>query len=369
MSISRNRILSFFALLGAAVVSAAVAWAQMPPENQPDTTIDAGIRAATIHTLIDDLERVYVFPDMAGELAKMLKEREARGEYNNVTSAKEFAKLLNDHMHAVAHDAHLRVFYSAQGFPPVPPAPTPSFPPGMLRMLANSNYGFLDAKILDGNIGYLKETGFPGADLSANTTVAAMAFLSDTDALILDLRHNNGGAPTSVDMLVSYFFPPGSTVHINDLATRIPGTRDYELHQWWTLPYLPGKRYLDKEVYVLVGPDTKSAGEEFTNDLKTQKRATIVGAPTWGGANPGSGNRLSEHFIALIPDAHVINPITKSNWEGVGVQPDIAVAPADAFKTAYKLALQHLIEKTTDERELMGLKQVLANVDAAPAMP
>jgi hypothetical protein len=49
-----------------------------------------------------------------------------------------------------------------------------------------------------------------------------------------------------------------------------------------------------------------------------------------------------------MPFAGARNPITESNWEGVGVQPDVAVSEEEALDTAYLMALRHLKETTDD---------------------
>ena len=200
------------------------------------------------------------------------------------------------------------------------------------------NFAFEEVRRLDGNVGYLKVNKFVDPLLGGPTAAAAMAFLANTDAMIIDLRENHGGSPAMVALLVSYFFD--HQVKLYDMALRIPGTKDYETEQSWTLAYVPGEPYLNnKEVYVLTGHTTFSGGEEFTYDMQTYKRATIVGQTTGGGANLPNGVQLGEHFMAGIPHAHPINPITHTNWEGAGIKPDIETPVEDALKVAQKTAL------------------------------
>jgi hypothetical protein len=308
---------------------------QMP--EQPDRTMTVSEQADVIAALSKALQEKYVFPDVATKMADRLRERLNGHAYDTVTSAKKFSALLTADLAAIAHDKHLRVNYFAQ------PLPAPGTPPpaGRDQFMTGINYGFDKVERLAGNVGYLKFDAFadpngPAGEIAA----AAMNFLAGTDALIIDLRENHGGSPAMVAFICSYFFD-GRPVHLNDLYWRPSNTTQ----QWWTLAYVPGKRYLDKEIYLLTSSGTFSAGEEFTNDLKTQKRAIVVGETTGGGANPGGMERLGEHFGAFVPSGRAINPITNSNWEGTGVSPDLPVPAAQAFNTAYREALKKLTEK------------------------
>ena len=343
-----------------AMFSITAALAQgLPPENQADMTIDAKVKAETIDALKKALRDSYVYPDMGDKLAAMLEERQAKDEYKSIASAKDFAQTLERQMHEVAHDKHLRVRYSAEVLTEKGP------PPGMdplriRRQLQRTNFAFEDARLLDGNIGYLKLNAFVDPREGGPTVAAAMAFLSNTDAMIIDLREGLGGHPAMVGLLASYFFD--RPVELNDIAYRIPGTKDYETDQSWTLPYVSGERYLNKEVYVLTSHTTFSGAEEFTYDMQTQKRAIIVGQTTGGGANPQGPVRLGDHFMASMPHGYPINPLTHTNWEGKGVEPDINVPAKDALQTAYRSALENLIARETDSRQLEALKDALSKV-------
>src|SRR6185295_4025347 len=154
--------------------------------------------------------------------------------------------------------------------------------------------------------------------------------------------------------LCTYFFD-GRPVHLNDLYWRASDATQ----QFWTLSYVPGRRYVNKDVYVLTSGRTFSAAEEFSNNLKTLKRATIVGETTGGGANPGGMARLSDHFAAFVPTGRAINPITKTNWEGTGVEPDVKVPKEQALKTAYIMALNKIVAATKDDDRKQAVKAVV----------
>ena len=260
----------------------------------------------------------------------------------------------------MSRDKHLRVRYSHEPIP-VESAnrePTPEQRERFRAYLGAINFGFEKIERLKGNVGYIDLRGFTPAEFSAETIVAAMNFLAHTDALIFDLRRNGGGDPATVALLCSYLLD-SNPVHLNDVSSR----EDESTHQWWTLPYVPGKRYAGKDVYVLTSKRTFSAAEEFTYNLKNLKRATIVGETTGGGAHPGGTRRINEHFQVFVPDGRAINPISKTNWEGTGVKPDVEVPAEQALKTAHLAALKKLLEKASDPMRIEQLKRSISELE------
>lgn len=336
------------------------------PDGGHDMAIDATTKAQVIASLVTELREAYVFPDVGDTAADAIEKSQKAGAFNSITSAKAFRDALNHEMADIAHDLHLHVLYSSEVVPSdPPPGQSPrQIDPQTLSEFRKENFDFEDARRLDGNIGYLKMTGFTGAGLSGPTLPAAMEFLSGTDALIIDLRENSGGSPSMVALLASYFFDGTVPVHLNDLEFRKKGTREYALTQWWILPYVPGPRYVDKEVYILTSHETPSAAEGFSYDLQTLRRATVVGEVTWGGANPGDIIRLGDHFQVFMPTGRAINPITKTNWESVGVKPDIEVRQEEALKAAQKAALEHLIAKSPKANDSNLLRQALSHLNS-----
>jgi len=190
---------------------------------------------------------------------------------------------------------------------------------------------------MQGNIGYIKLDGFYDPEAGAEIAAAAMTFISNAESLIFDLRQNGGGDPGMVALISSYLFGY-EPVHLNDLYWR----KEDKLEEFWTKPNPAGKKFGNKDVYVLTSSYTFSGAEEFCYNLKNLKRATIVGETTHGGAHPGSRIRLNEHFYVFVPRGRAINPITKTNWEGTGVVPDIQVPKEQALKTAYLMALKKI---------------------------
>ena len=325
----RLAVLCLFALS-----AVSVSFAQ--PE-QPDLTIDAATRTQVVDTILKRLNESYVFPDIAKKMEASIRERVAKKEYDQITSAKQFATTLTNDLQAISHDKHLRVRYSYEAVPERGPRqePTAEEREQRKRDLTWMNHGFSKVERLRGNIGYLEFLNFMDEELGADTVAAAMNFVNGTDALIIDMRNNGGGNPAMVALVCSYLFGP-EPVHLNDLYWREGNRTD----EFWTRKELSGKRYLNKDVYVLTSKRTFSGAEEFTYNLKNLKRATIIGETTGGGAHPGGGFRISEHFGMFIPTGRAISPITKTNWEGTGVTPDISVPADQALLVARIMALK-----------------------------
>jgi retinol-binding protein 3 len=348
-----------------AVSAAAVSFAQ--PE-QPDLTIDAATRTQIIDGILKRLNDSYVFPDVAKKMEQSIRERVEKKEYDQITSALEFARTLTNDLQAVSKDKHLRVRYSHQ---PIPERgqrrePTAEEREQRRRDLTWMNHGFGKVERLRGNIGYLEFFNFQDEELGAETVAAAMNFINGTDALIIDMRNNGGGNPAMVALVCSYLFGP-EPVHLNDLYWR-EGNRTEE---FWTRKEVAGKRYLNKDVYVLTSKRTFSGAEEFTYNLKNLKRATIIGETTGGGAHPGGGFRINEHFGMFVPTGRAISPITKTNWEGTGVTPDISVPADQALHVARLMALKKSLTTLTNpdfkagvEDEIQKLEKEMAAMKA-----
>ncbi|MGH7710786.1 MAG: S41 family peptidase [Gemmatimonadaceae bacterium] len=328
-------------LLAAVVQSNAAAQGPRPAR---DTTIDLATRTQIIDTLIARLDAGYVFPEKAAEMGRDLRARLTRGDYASLTSAIGFADSLTAHLQSVSADKHLRVFYSDRPFPAGPQRPSSDEERQMRERMKADNYGIGKPERLEGNVAYLelRTFGIP-PDVMGEALAEAMTAVADADALIIDVRRNGGGSPHAVALASSYLFGADS-VHLNSLYFRPANRTDH----FWTRATVPGKRFgATKPVFVLTSRRTFSAAEEFTYNLQTRKRATIVGDTTGGGAHPGGGQRLNDHFRVFVPSGRAINPITKTNWEGTGVRPDIAVPSDQAREAAHRAALELLRRRST----------------------
>ena len=324
-------------LLPAVLLGSAILFAQ-DPAPPPDVTLDAAIRDEVIDRVLEALNVAYVFPDVAKTMEEAIRARQHSKEYDAITSSRQLAQLLTEHLREVSRDEHLSVNFFAQ------PPRSPSAPPGAIgqtleerqrTIFGRQNFGFARLERLAGNIGYVDLRGFVPPAFGGDTAAAAMTLLASTDAVIFDLRENGGGDPRMVAFITSYLFGP-QPVHLNDFYDR----RTNETRASWTLPYLPGRRLTDVDVYVLTSSRTFSGGEEFTYNLKHLKRAIVVGETTGGGAHTVGSERINSHFSISVPSGRPINPVTKTNWERVGVEPDVKVPAESALKAAHLMALE-----------------------------
>jgi hypothetical protein len=295
---------------------------------------DEGVRQA-VDGVADGLAG-YVFADKAEQMATRIREARNAGEYAGITDGHELAWRLTNDLFAVTGDKHLGVDYSASVLPPHEPERkmTSEELEDFKQRAAMDNFGMPVAEIREGNVGYLVVLGFLPPELYADAVAETMSKIADADVLVIDLRQNGGGSPDGVALMTSYLFGD-KRVHLNDIDYRSLDRTD----SFYTSPDVPGRKFGPKKpIYVLTSAATFSAGEEFAYNLKALNRATIVGESTGGGAHPIDFVRVSDHWAIALPIGRAINPVTKTNWEGMGVRPDVEVPAEHALDKALELA-------------------------------
>ena len=296
-------------------------------------SLDHELRQRVVNRIADELVRSYAFEDVGQRMAEGIRKRLADGGYDGIEYAYPFAQRLTHDLRAICHDKHLRV---SPRVPRTRRGQRDSRPESR-RQDPDANYGFVRVEVLPGNVGYIKLNGFSGTPDAKPTAAAAMAFVANTDALIFDVRENGGGSPMMINFLCGYLFD--KPVHLNSFDNRAAGTFTHT----YSDETVPGKLYgQQKPVYVLTSGYTFSGAEEFTYDLKHLKRATVVGETTGGGAHPVRDFTVNKYFTLRVPFARAVNPITGTNWEGVGVIPHVDVSADQAKQKACELALQVL---------------------------
>lgn len=285
------------------------------------------------------LEEQYVFPDRGRAMATTLRERLASGAYD-IHDGETFAQRITDDLQRVSEDGHLRVEYRAEPLPENEDEANAEHDAEEAERYygAHLNFGFERAERLEHNIGLLDLRVFAPVAMGGDTAAAAMRMLARTDALIIDLRRNGGGDGDMAALLASYLFDRGT----RPLSGSYSRPED-RLTQSSTQPYVPGPRYGEtKPVFLLTSKATFSAAESFAYDLRALGRVTVVGEPTGGGAHPFEYRKVHAHFVLWLVTGRSVNPITGTNWQTVGVQPDVAVPAEEALPRAIALAHEAL---------------------------
>jgi C-terminal processing protease CtpA/Prc len=269
----------------------------------------------------------YVFPERADAIGAAIRRRMVDGEYEQLTDT-ELCEKVTAHLQEVCPDKHLRLLWTEEP-QSLDEEPESAAQERFDRMARTLNFGIARVERLDDNVGYLDLRLIATAAQGGTAFAAAMQLVANTEALVIDLRACRGGSPEGVQLWCSYFFP-GDDLHLNDIYER----ENDSVRQYWTLGHLGAPRYLDRPVTVLTSGFTFSGGEELAYNLQTQRRATLVGETTRGGAHPTARFAVSPHVTVTVPTARSINPVTGTNWEGVGVVPDVPAAADDALETA-----------------------------------
>lgn len=323
--------------------------AQQPDENP---TLSQANRDALVKQTAELLREIYVFPDVAEEMADRIEQKNFEGGYKDYDKLFDLSQQLTLDLQDISHDKHLNLI-AAPASPIDATRHDPHDPEDRLAQARAGNFGFRELKILPGNIGYLDLRGFLPADLGGPTAIAAMNFLANTSAIIFDLRRNGGGDPSMIQLISSYLFDERK--HLNSFYIR----RGDRTEEYWTEEAVSGPKMADTPVYILTSAYTFSAAEEFSYNLKNMQRATIVGETTGGGAHP-----VDMHLLDLgdglnvrlsLPFGRAINPITGTNWEGTGVAPDIAASADQALEVAQLEILKSLSAKSDSSEQKFAL--------------
>lgn len=337
-----------------------VGFGQNAGEGQPK--IDAKTQLAIIDSISVAMNEVYVFPEVAKKMEELVRKNYKDGKYKPITNLPDFTNRLTEDLQSISHDKHLRI----RTLPPRSAGEQVKISPEeeqkkRLERLRKDNFGFKKVEILPGNIGYIDFRYFADAGFgqAGATAIAAMNFLAYTDAIIFDLRQNGGGSPSMIQLITSYLFE--ESVHLNSFYIR----KTNETQQFWTQGHVQGPKMAKTPVYVLTSNYTFSGAEEFTYNLKNMKRGIIIGETTGGGAHPVEGHVFEKLNVGMsLPFGRAVNPITKTNWEGTGIEPDIKVTADQALVVARIEAAKKLMEIATDETKKKQLAWAIAGLEA-----
>ncbi|MEU9304969.1 S41 family peptidase [Streptomyces sp. NPDC048269] len=290
------------------------------------------------HIVEQALERIgagYVFPEKTAAVEAAIRGRLAAGAYQDLEGP-ALCETVTAHLQEVCPDKHLRLLWTHEP-QSLEPVDDDGGQAAFLALLRAEGQGIRRVERLEGNVGLIELRRVATAVEGASAIGAAMQLVAHSSALVLDLRACLGGSPEGAAMWCSYFFRDDQ-VHLNDIYDRCTDTT----RQFWTVSHLPAPRYVDRPVYVLTSEATFSAGEDVAYTLQAHGRAVVVGATTRGGAHPTNRHAVTEHILVTVPTARAINTVTGTNWEGVGIVPDVPVPADQALEEALKTALRRV---------------------------
>lgn len=319
------------------------------------------VKDLVIANLCRALDENYVFPEKAGLVADYINLSNRDNKYDSINSQNEFARQLSKEIRAINSDIHIRIIYDQE------------LERDILMFLSSSqnantiseadiaedeakNFHFKKVEILPANIGYIELNGFAVPSKATSRTIfSALQFVAHTDAVILDLRNNFGGNAAVANEILSYFFS----------SKQLTGRSYNRIENKWTNEYVSNKSKLSKEltlsmpIYMLTSERTFSAAEGLAYNLQQLKNATVVGDTTRGGAHLTRSFSLGNGFVAFIPIARSENAITKTDWEGTGVFPNVATDEDSALYVAQLHLLDKKLLTLTSEEEKRKVNYVI----------
>ena len=325
-------------------------------------SLSAKQKQEIIQQIKELIDSNYVFMDKAIIISDRLDSLQSSGKYTNIEDPKLFANALSTDLVTISKDKHFVIQYRpdliesrkkrAKEQEKQESSTKETEEPIDLNLWygQKENFGFEKVKILEGNIGYIKFNFFHFLDWVKPTIDASMSFVSNTDALIIDLRENGGGY-RSDSYIGSYFFDQEPIIW-NTSYDRSKG----ETESRYTYAEIDGDRYLNKPIYILVGEQSFSRAEGFAYCMKHFNKAIIVGQTTPGAAHGINFLEMKDSFFIQVPVEHNMHPITKTDWEGVGVIPNITSSKEETLKVAHLTALNELINKATSTNNQRLLK-------------
>jgi hypothetical protein len=312
---------------------------------------------AVILALAQVLRERFAFRERGIAAANEIEAMERRGEFRSARSGTELMALIDSKIAPIVNDRHFRVRYfgpeAVAGFTDAPPTAEELAEFHEEVRLRGSEIP--EVRWLPGNVGYLRLTLLLDTPPGVEKLAAAMGLLADTGALIIDVRGTPGGEPAGVANVI------GHLVSERTATVRLEVVSDPSQNMTFHAePRTPG--FAGKPVYVLIDEGTGSGAEEFAYDLQAMGRATLVGQTTSGAATPGGYRPLSGGIVAFIPMGIVSNVMTGTNWEGVGVPPDVEVPADEALTHAHRLALEAILKDASGVRRAIA-EEGLASLD------
>ena len=319
----------------------------------PAQALSAKEKKEAVQSIAQAFETGYVYPELGKKMANLLRRKAAAGKYEAQAGGRDLAREITRDLFSICADRHAVAAFMPERIQRQKNGDPKQLAAEELQAARRDNFGIREARILDGNVGYLKLTSFDGSPEALAAAAAAMQFLGHCEALFLDVRFNPGGDSIMVQFLASYFLE-GEPVLLDEFHYR-----DGRVNQFWSLPYVPGKKLAGTDLYILIDHYTFSAAEGLAYDLQALKKAVIVGEPSVGGAHAVEERTVLDRYLLFMPVAYSKNPFTGTNFQGKGVQPDLQVSGKTALMRTRIHAVEQLLKKAPDQDRKAELENVL----------
>lgn len=338
---------------------------RLTPGEVPDITLNAETKSEIMASLTQQINANYFNRKDTAMLTAFIEQLSQSKAFADANKAEAFSRMLTLALRNKTNDPHFNVLYNppmysrAQEMQNTAPARTVRGAVDPLTDPASrQNFYMRKLEVLDGNIGYFKLERMPDIRAARATVESAMNFVQYSEGLIIDVRGNGGGIGGFTPYLASYFFGEQEKLLFSREFPAYDSTA-----QFYTVPELGAKRY-EAPLWILIDEFTGSAARNLAYTLKHHGRAELVGEATGvgsAGAHSAGLFPLSEGFIATVPIANVVHPVTKSNWSMVGVLPDHVTPASKAKEKAHQLALEGLMANASPEEEKQ-LKSIIAGL-------
>ncbi len=273
--------------------------------------------------LADLVEDRYVLTDRAAAYAQIIREHAA--ELDALLPDREAA---NRRLHDLVPDKHLSI------------RATPASGAGAARPPRRAG-GLASIERRPDNLAVVAVRPTFGAPKETRPFLyAAASHVRDAGALVLDLRECDGGDTETAALIHGWLLGP-DPVLLGWFEHRGRPTEDYVGDVSLGLTF-------DRPVAILTSARTFSGGEDLAYLQQALGRAVVVGETTGGGAHPVEHFPLPGGRLCQIPVARSVIAATGSNWEGVGVRPEIACAAGEAL--TYAVSALRADSRVTDPR-------------------
>lgn len=308
-------------------------------QNSFSQSIDKKTQVDIIEKLLFEMKRIYPDKEKGIKIENILTKLKDQTQESINTS--DFCEHVTGKLIEATGDKHFNLYYNPEKFI--------AFSQNDSARIQYAyetekplNFGFKKVEILKGNIGYINLEFFTRlvGEIAGGLVDATMNLIENSDALIIDMRYNSGGDGRMSEYFRTYFFPEAGFTYYDSISKQ---------EKYFTSSYVPGKRYLNKPVYILIGKGTFSAAEDFSYFMRKYRKAVLVGEKTPGSGPGGSSVPIIHDFLCFIPIDNYAYEFEKS-----GVKPDFSIEGEKAldYATYHILKSQKKEFKTDDEKEI-----------------